>query len=170
MLFRDLPFFLLIICGSFSISAQNRISLNGAWEIIFDEQNQGRKVGWMKEEVFTKHPDRQVIQVPSAWETIKQDYEGVAFYLKAFEVPHDWQGKIIRLKFGAVNYLAEVWLNDEVVGFHEGGFTPFEFRIDEMVKAGATNILTLRVAGPIILSDKEIDGMGKMEVPQWTLG
>ncbi|MBX2874029.1 MAG: hypothetical protein KTR30_18070, partial [Saprospiraceae bacterium] len=70
----------------------------------------------------------------------------------------------------AVNYLSEVWLNDEVVGFHEGGFTPFEFRVDEMIEAGAANTLTMRVVGPIILTDQEIDGMKKMEVPQWRGG
>ena len=42
---------------------------------------------------------------------------------------------MVRLHFGAVNYLAEVWLNDAVVGFHEGGFTPFMFRVDEMLKS-----------------------------------
>ena len=149
---------------------ENIISLNGNWEIIFDHQNQGRHAGWMKSDIFNQHLEKQSIQVPSAWETIKQDYEGVAFYRKEFEVPVEWHGKVIRLKFGAVNYLSEVWLNDEVVGYHEGGFTPFEFRVDEMIKPGTINVLSLRVVGPIILTDKEIDGIGKMEVPQWRGG
>ena len=151
-------------------TAQTEHSLNGQWEIIFDEQNEGRDADWMKSEVFAKHPDRQVIEVPAAWETIKKDYEGVAFYKKTFDVPSDWQDKVIRLQFGAVNYLSEVWLNDEVVGFHEGGFTPFEFRVDEMIKVGESNTLTLRIVGPITLTDKKIDGIGKMETAQWRGG
>ena len=112
----------------------------------------------------------QAIQVPSAWELIKQDYEGVAFYRRTFDVPKAWEGKVVRLHFGAVNYLAEVWLNDEVVGFHEGGFTPFVFRVDEMLKPGQTNVLILRVVGPIIRSDKHVDGVGPLETPQWRGG
>jgi beta-galactosidase len=57
-----------------------------------------------------------------------------------------------------------------VVGFHEGGFTPFGFRVDEMIKPGQANVVTLRVVGPIILSDKQVDGIGKMETPQWRGG
>lgn len=149
---------------------QSEISLDGQWDIIFDEKNEGREAGWMSNNIFEQQAQRQQIEVPAAWERYKQDYEGVAFYRKAFDVPKDWEGKVIRLQFGAVNYLSEVWLNDEVVGFNEGGFTPFEFRIDEMIKAGETNVLSMRVVGPIILSEQEIDGMKKMEVPQWRGG
>jgi beta-galactosidase len=161
---------LLFMFGQMSISAQSERSLNGQWEIIFDDQNEGRDANWMQSEVFAAHPDRQTIEVPSAWETIQEDYEGVAFYKKTFDVPATWENKVIRLQFGAVNYLSEVWLNDEVVGFHEGGFTSFEFRVDEMIKIGESNVLTLRIVGPITLSDKQIDGIGKMETAQWRGG
>ncbi len=153
-----------------TIQAQSAISLNGEWEIIFDDKNEGRQAKWMQAEVFATHPNRQTIEVPAAWERSRKDYEGVAFYYKNFEVPAAWKDQVIRLQFGAVNYLAEVWLNDEVVGFHEGGFTPFEFRVDEMIKAGETNVLTLRVVGPIVLTQKVIDGVGPMETPQWRGG
>ena len=150
--------------------SQMTLSLNGMWEIIFDENNEGNTTNWISADVFDKYPDIQAIEVPSAWELIKEDYEGVAFYKKEFEVPSTWQNKIVHLQFGAVNYLSEVWLNDEVVGFHEGGFTPFEFRVDEMIKVGKKNVLTVRVVGPITLTDKRIDGIGKMETAQWRGG
>jgi len=128
--------------------------LDGTWEIIFDDENVGRDTEWHIDKVFSGQSAKRKITVPSAWELIEKDYEGVAFYRHSFKVPANWKGKVIRLQFDAVNYLCEVWLNDEVVGFHEGGFTPFEFRVDEMIKPGATNVLTVRVVGPIILSDK----------------
>ena len=108
--------------------------------------------------------------MPSCWELIEQDYEGVAFYRRTFQVPASWAGKTVRLQFDAVNYLTEVWLNDEVVGFHEGGFTPFEFRVDNLITPGQENTLILRVVGPIILQDKKIDGVGPLETPQWRGG
>ncbi len=161
---------LLLMVGQVPSLGQHEISLDGEWEIIFDEENIGRHAHWHRPDIFDLNPDKRFIDVPSAWELIKQDYEGVAFYKKAFSVPADWKEKVIRLQFGAVNYLAEVWLNEEVVGYHEGGFTPFEFRVDEMINAGKSNVLVLRVVGPITLADKKIDGIGKMETPQWRGG
>ena len=166
---RSFCFLISILFGLFPVSSQS-LSLNGPWEIIFDDKNAGRTENWMNSQIFEARPNKQNIQVPSAWELYEQDYEGVAFYKRVFDIPESWEGKIVRLHFGAVNYLSEIWLNDEVVGFHEGGFTPFEFRVDEMMKPGESNVLTMRVVGPIILSDKEVDGIKKMETAQWRGG
>lgn len=152
------------------ILAQEELVLDATWEIIFDENNEGKNADWVTDAGFRANTDRRPIAVPSVWETIEKDYEGVAIYRHDFVMPEDWKGKIIHLNFGAVNYLSEVWLNDEVVGFHEGGFTPFEFRVDEMAKPGERNILIVRVVGPITLSDKEVDGIKPMETPQWRGG
>lgn len=150
--------------------AQNELSLDGQWEIIFDETSEGRFANWYRDSIFQTHPERKEIKVPSSWELIKQDYEGVGFYRHEFQVPRDWEGKVIRMHFGAVNYLSEFWVNDEVVGFHEGGFTPFEFRVDELLKYGDNNVLIVRVVGPILLSDKVVDGVKPLETPQWRGG
>ena len=162
-----LPILLLIAQLNF---AQEEISLNGNWEIVFDHDNEGAQSMWHQNEVFQKLEDKRKIKVPGSWELIEKDYEGVAFYRYAFTVPENWEGKVVRLQFDAVNYLSEIWLNNEVVGYHEGGFTPFEFRVDNMIQAGKENILTLRVVGPIILSDKNIDGVSALQTPQWRGG
>jgi len=148
-------------------NARQLLSLDGAWEIIFDPQNQGRGGRWHQQQVFSAHPDRRDILVPGCWELTEKDYEGVAFYRRTFKVPENWKGKVIRLHFDAVNFLSEVWLNDTAVGVHEGGFTPFEFRVDRLIKPGEKNTLILRVVGPILLQDKQVDGVGPMETPQW---
>ncbi|MFZ5830232.1 MAG: glycoside hydrolase family 2 protein, partial [Planctomycetota bacterium] len=147
--------------------ARETRSLDGQWEILFDRQNEGREAGWIRSEVFAAHPQKRAIRVPSCWEEIEKDYEGVAFYRRTFEVPAQWAGKAVRMRFDAVNFMAEVWVNDQAVGMHEGGFTPFEFRVDQMLKPGETNVVTLRVAGPILLTNKRIEGVGQMETPQW---
>ncbi len=147
------------------------LSLDGTWQIIFDHDNQSRDRALFESENFLSHQDVRDIQVPSVWERIEKDYEGVAVYRKTFTLPRDWQNRIVHLSFDAVNYRAEVYVNDEVVGVHEGGFTPFSFRIDSMLEPGQENAVTLRVLGPILLdTDKVIDGMGAMETPQWRGG
>ena len=141
-------------------------SLDGTWQIVFDRDNEGRENKWFRKKNFPPERKRD-ITVPSCWELTEKDYEGVAFYRRTFKVPAGWEGKVIRLHFDAVNFLSEVWINDQAVGFHEGGFTPFEFRIDKLIKPGEENTLILRVVGPILLQDKQVDGVGPMETPQW---
>ena len=141
-------------------------SLDGTWQIVFDPNNEGSERRWGRNENFPVERQRD-ITVPSCWELIEKDYEGVAFYRRTFKVPASWHGKVIRLHFDAVNFRSEVWLNDQAVGFHEGGFTPFEFRVDRLIKPGAENTLIMRVVGPLLLQDKRVDGMGPMETPQW---
>ena len=150
--------------------AHATLSLDGTWQIVFDHENEGREADWHEDAVFQELDARRDIAVPSAWELIEQDYEGVAFYRHEFDVPADWKDRVVRLQFGAVNYLSEVWLNGEAIGVNEGGFTPFEFRVDRLLKPGETNVLTLRVVGPILLSDKVVDGVGPLETPQWRGG
>ncbi|WP_167615132.1 glycoside hydrolase family 2 protein [Maribellus sediminis] len=166
------PFlFLLFALLSLQGMAQiDQISLNGKWEIIFDEKDEGVEGKWYLNNNFETHSAIRQIDVPSCWEEYEMNYEGVAFYRKKFFVPAEWKDKIIYLNFDAVNYVAECWFNNHVVDYHEGGFTPFSFRIDKLLKFGEENILTMRVVGPIILTDKRIDNMGRQETPQWRGG
>ncbi len=143
------------------------LPLDGLWDIAFDHRNEGRGADWHRDGVFSGLAAKREIRVPSCWEEIEKDYEGVAYYRKKFTVPKEWEGKVVRLRFEAVNFLSEVWLNDGAVGVHEGGFTPFEFRVEKLLQPGEENVLTLRVAGPILMTDKVIEGIGKMETPQW---
>ncbi len=152
--------------GAAEASLRDSLSLDGTWQIVFDRENAGKAGGWFVDKQFPEGKAR-AIPVPSCWELTEKDYEGVAFYRHAFTVPAAWKGRVVRLHFDAVNFAAEVWLNGQAVGCHEGGFTPFDFRVDEMIRPGAENVLTVRVAGPILLQDRRIDGVGPMETPQW---
>ena len=159
--------FIAISLSAQQSSERNQLSLDGNWEIIFDDNNEGVEGEWHLNKNYDAHSGIKEIAVPSCWEEFEKDYEGVAFYRKKFEVPASWEGKILDLKFDASNYMTQVWLNEQVVGFHEGGYTPFSFRIDKLVKPGEENTLTVRVISPIILTDKRIDGLGRQEVPMW---
>ncbi|MDT0551828.1 glycoside hydrolase family 2 protein [Urechidicola vernalis] len=162
-LFIAIPFFAM----SQKTNIENEFSLNGTWDIIFDDNNEGISKKWFLNENFEENPSKEQIAVPSCWEQIKQDYEGVGIYRTKFKTPQNWKNKIVELHFEAVNYKSEIWINDQVVGFHEGGYTPFSFRIDKLLNPGKENVLIVRVISPIILTDKNIDGLGRQEVPMW---
>jgi hypothetical protein len=141
-------------------------SLNGIWEIIYDEKNEGKIKGFHTNDGFTKGKIEK-INVPSVWERYKKDYEGVVYYRTKFKVDKRKKNNKIHLNFKASNYITEIFINDNSVGFHEGGFTPFSFNIEHIVDFENDNILIVKVLGPITIQEKIIDGIGQMETPQW---
>jgi len=69
--------------------------------------------------------------LPSSWLTHTpqmRHYQGLVWYQRRFDAAPDPEGRSF-LRFGAVNYSAEVWLNGQRLGRHEGGFTPFAFEV-----------------------------------------
>ncbi len=70
------------------------------------------------------------------------------WYRRSFEVPANWSNLSATLKFGAVNYIADVWLNGVYLGYHEGGYTPFAFDAGHSLLPGQPNLLVVRVDNP----------------------
>jgi hypothetical protein len=138
------------------------VSLNGQWQIWFDSAAQ-----WQKEKLILEPNDLnsiplyppsegwdeilkkgESISVPSVWEEKYPEYDGVAWYWKELEIPAEYKGKVLRLKFQAVRHRAEVYVNRKLVGYNLEGFTPFEADITDAVKYGEKNLLAVRVTDP----------------------
>lgn len=75
------------------------------------------------------------------------------WYNREFTIPSTWNGKNILLHFGAVDWKAEVWVNDIKVGQHTGGFTPFSFNITQALNKG-NNRLVVKVWDPSDAGDQ----------------
>ncbi len=86
-----------------------------------------------------------LISVPGTTNAPPDGVEGGAWYRRTFDVPADWAGRAITLRFGSANYVADVWLNGSWLGYHEGGATPFAFDVSPAVEVGAANVLSVRV-------------------------
>ncbi|MFH6984995.1 glycoside hydrolase family 2 protein [Marinoscillum luteum] len=85
------------------------------------------------------------LNVPGDWNTQREDlffYEGTVWYKKSFIYEPSDQRAF--LYFGAVNYDAKVYLNGEKIGEHIGGFTPFNFEVTNLLKAGE-NFVVVKV-------------------------
>ena len=67
------------------------------------------------------------------------------WYEREFSVPKDWAGSRIMLNFGAVDWKAEVYVNDELAGCHTGGYAPFSFDVTDLLLQGKTNSLKVKV-------------------------
>ncbi|HEU5108760.1 MAG TPA: hypothetical protein VFT95_09405, partial [Micromonosporaceae bacterium] len=70
------------------------------------------------------------------------------WYRRTFTVPAAWSGRSVRLNFGAVDWMAEVWVNGVRVGSHTGGYGKFSFDITARLAAGA-NELIVGVFAPV---------------------
>ncbi len=143
------------------------LSLDGDWQVIFDDDNKGRPLHWEQAGSFLAHPEPETVSVPACLEEFRQDYEGVAWYGRVVSVPEDWTGKTVRIRFDAVNYRAEVWINGEAAGAHEGGYVGFDLEIGDLLRPGEDNFIAVRVITPLITRDVVIDGLGRDDMPHW---
>ena len=114
-------------------------NLNGKWDL--------KKLSSNGETLFNG-----TILVPFSPETINSGIEKgfvlesgqTLVYNRFFELKkEDLEGQVI-IHFGAVDSECEVYINDNLVGCHLGGFTPFEFEIASFL-VGGENRLTVKV-------------------------
>ena len=88
------------------------------------------------------------VTVPGTFNQPPQSVINGGWYRRTFEVPADWAGDSTTLKLGAVNYVADLWLNGHYLGYHEGGSTPFAFDVSRWLLIGGQNMLAVRVDNP----------------------
>jgi len=70
-------------------------------------------------------------------------YVGYGWYRKHFNVPAAWTAKRVNLEFDGVFQVAEIFVNGQRVGEHQGGYTGFTFDITDAVKTG-DNVVAVR--------------------------
>ena len=88
------------------------------------------------------------VDVPGSYDPPPSAPGNGAWYRKDFDVPPEWQNQTVTLKFGAANYIADVWLNGHYLGYHEGGSTPFAFDATDAIVPGDVNLIAVRVDNP----------------------
>ena len=129
------------------------VNLNGEWEYAIKP----------KGEVEPNSFDGNIL-VPFA---VESSLSGVQkevgennelWYKRSFTVPANWKNKDVVLNFGAVDLKADVFINDILIGSHQGGFTPFSFNITPYLTGKSNQKLVVRVWDP---SDRGYQPRGK---------
>ena len=121
------------------------VNLNGQWSYTFDFSRSG-----MDRELFRSTGFDGQITVPFAPQS---ELSGVGYtdfipemwYQRNIDIPADWDGKKILLHFGAVDYIASVYIDGKIAGRHWGGSSSFAVDITRLVTAGKTHSLVVRV-------------------------
>jgi hypothetical protein len=106
------------------------------------------------------------VGVPSSWQAAfvdRRDYAGVAWYWRNVTIEPPATGQLLLLRFGAVDYRADVFVNGQKAGSHEGGYLPFEFDITSLVHPG-DNQIAVRVADAST-QVKQVEGIRYADIP-----
>ena len=138
------------------------VNLSDEWQILYDKEGSNIIVNGIRISLAERTPEvisiltndmhRKLnangwlrISAPSsnnARNTPYSGYQGVTWYRRVFNLSKDdIEGKNVFIVFHGVNYIADVWINKEYAGFHEGGFTPFVLNITRLVKAGRNEVV-----------------------------
>ncbi len=124
---------------------RDRVSLDGLWQFSLDTAGSGREEGWQN-----RLPKSREMPVPSSYNDVipdaaYRDHVGEVWYQRSFLVPASWTGRRVVVRFGSATHRAVVWVNGKQVAEHEGGYTPFEADITEVVEVGGTNLISVVV-------------------------
>lgn len=123
---------------------RNEVDLNGIWKFNPDPYQRCRQQAWWKKEGDNtgffpcfNMDGMWNTNVPSTWKCEFEElkwYDGHANYARDFEldeVPEDMEAFLC---FDGVTYRSEIYLNGEHVGDHEWGYSPFQFRVTDLIQ------------------------------------
>ncbi len=69
----------------------------------------------------------------------------ISWYRKHFRPDAAWKEKLVTVRFQGVMTVADVYLNGQHLGHHEGGYTSFDVDVTRALRFGADNVLAVRV-------------------------
>ncbi|WP_149829524.1 glycoside hydrolase family 2 TIM barrel-domain containing protein [Streptomyces tailanensis] len=144
-----------------------RLSLDGKWKFAYADRPDDRDEDFYRTDVDDSGWD--TIPVPANWQLHGYDfpiyvnitypwwgpnglgeeaqppaaptrYNPVGQYRRTFTVPRDWDGRRTFLHFEGVKSAHYVWINGQLVGYHEDSFDPAEYDITKHLKPGTNQI------------------------------
>lgn len=119
------------------------LSLDGMWRfkldgIMLSEEQAGKRLN-----------DYRMMPVPASYNDILsdgdvRDHQGWVWYERDLVIQEDLLDERVLIRFGSATHKARLYINGEFLCEHVGGFSPFEFEINEKVKVGK-NLLQIAV-------------------------
>lgn len=76
---------------------------------------------------------------------VDKQFQGDTWYRKNIIPEASWQSKQVSLEFDAAMNTAEIWLNDEKISHHIGGYLPFTINLSDKLKWNTSNELLVRL-------------------------
>ncbi|MFC5530314.1 glycoside hydrolase family 2 protein [Cohnella yongneupensis] len=122
------------------------LNLNGSWAFAFDTRQEGLEQEWQCQEASEVYA--KSIVVPFSWANplsgIGSNEKGIGWYRREVSWRPSEAGSRVALRFGAVDYRCDVWVNEVYAGKHEGGYSAFEFDVTDVWRLDAPNLIVVR--------------------------
>lgn len=118
------------------------MNLNGKWYFEIDNGDSGGARGLYKAETLEREIIVPFVPESEASGICHTDFMLRVWYCRKFELPSHFdteKGRVI-LRFGAMNYEGQVWINDTFMGQHNGGYVPAAFDITDALCKGENRI------------------------------
>ena len=137
------------------------LTLDGTWSFDFDPEDVGVQEGWFDPEHQLDH----AIRVPFGYQSLAawgeeslatneifrsyhNSYRGTVWYQRSFTVPEDFGTDRTRLRIGAADWGAAVWLDgEEVLPYTGDGNTEISADLGRL-EPGSTHTVAIRVVAP----------------------
>lgn len=116
------------------------MNLNGLWEYAIRDKGKAEPADFDGKILV---PFAVESSLSGVQKTVNEQQE--LWYKRTFTVPSSWKGRHVKLNFGAVDWRADVFVNDIFIGTHQGGYTPFSFDVTPFLKTNEPQKLVVRV-------------------------
>ncbi|MGH2560818.1 MAG: glycoside hydrolase family 2 protein [Thermomicrobiales bacterium] len=120
------------------------VDLCGPWQFAYDDGDVGLREEWheraerFERTIVAPYPPES--RLSGIGETAPHP---VVWYRRTFRASTEGDGRVL-LHFGAVDYLAHVWVNGRLVARHEGGHTPFSADVTAALSDEKEQVLVVR--------------------------
>ncbi len=121
---------------------QDWTNLNGLWDYAIRARGEDPPAKW-DGEILVPFPIESALS--GVMKSVSPDQR--LFYRRRFDWKPTKEKPRLLLHFGAADWRANVWINDQRVGEHTGGYDPFTFDITDAVREGENEII-VGVADP----------------------
>jgi beta-galactosidase/beta-glucuronidase len=121
------------------------LNLNGLWDYVIIEKDSEKPQGY-DGKILVPFP------VESSLSGVKEavGIEKELWYRRSFAIPQDWKDQErVLLHFGAVDWKTTVWINNNLVGNHRGGYDAFSLDITDHLLPNKEQELVIRVWDPV---------------------
>lgn len=92
-----------------------------------------------------ENASRETVDLPHTWNKDLDVQRGKYLYEKVLKAPEAHRGEPMFLEFLGADTVCEVFLNDQLVGIHRGGYSAFRFEITELYDWSIENHLKVYV-------------------------
>ncbi|MBM7568548.1 glycoside hydrolase family 2 protein [Paenibacillus sacheonensis] len=121
---------------------QDWLNLNGAWSFRLETETNDSGSTQSAADFNSE------IIVPFSWASplsgIGRSESGIGWYKREVTWSPETSGSLVFLRFGAVDYRCDVWVNGTHAGSHSGGYGTFEFDVTSVWKLGEANLIVVR--------------------------